>query len=313
VAVDHVGRELDQLPRAGLDFTERLAVAVDRSGDAGLRNLRFSRDQLREIRYAALLHDFGKVGVREDVLVKARKLSDDRLQMIRYRVELQKERIRRRAVERELELLHAGVTTIDRIRSDVHAKLSEELSRLDEYLAWVERANEPNVLEEGDFRHLRRVREYAFREADGALNSLIDDGELLALSVRRGSLTPAERREIEMHVVHTREFLSVLPWPPELARVPAIAGAHHEKLDGSGYPDGLVGEQIPLPSRVMTVCDIYDALTAMDRPYKPAMSDDRAFAILEDEASRGLLDTDLVAIFIASRRGSGAQPLREVG
>jgi HD-GYP domain-containing protein (c-di-GMP phosphodiesterase class II) len=268
--------------------TVDLLTRLPRSGVARFRTLKLAAEDLREVRYAALLHDFGKVGVREDVLIKARKLSDDRLQMIRYRIELQKERIRRRAVERELELLHAGVTTIDRIRSDVHAKLSEELSRLDEYLAWVERANEPNVLEEGDFRHLRRVREYAFREADGVLNSLIDDSELLALSVRRGSLTPAERREIEMHVVHTREFLSVLPWPPELARVPAIAGAHHEKLDGSGYPDGLVGEQIPLPSRVMTVCDIYDALTAMDRPYKPAMSDDRAFAILEDEASRGL-------------------------
>ena len=102
-------------------------------------------------------------------------------------------------------------------------------------------------------------------------------------------------------MTHTREFLSVLPWPPELTRVPEIAGAHHEKLDGSGYPNGLVGEQIPLPSRVMTVCDIYDALTAMDRPYKKAMPVDRALNILEDEAQQGLLDTDMVQIFIASR------------
>ena len=102
-------------------------------------------------------------------------------------------------------------------------------------------------------------------------------------------------------MTHTREFLSVLPWPPELANVPDIAGAHHEKLDGSGYPEGLVGEQIPLASRVMTVCDIYDALTAMDRPYKKAMPVEVALAILEDEARQGLLDVDMVTIFIDSR------------
>ena len=112
------------------------------------------------------------------------------------------------------------------------------------------------------------------------------------------SLTPEERLEIQSHVVHTREFLSVLPWPPELARVPEIASAHHEKLDGSGYPAGLRGEEIPLASRVMTVCDIFDALTAVDRPYKRAMSRETALEVLEDEARQGLLDTDIVTVFV---------------
>jgi HD-GYP domain-containing protein (c-di-GMP phosphodiesterase class II) len=124
--------------------------------------------------------------------------------------------------------------------------------------------------------------------------------EMQALSVRRGNLTPEERREIQSHVTHTKEFLSVLPWPPELARVPDIAGAHHERLDGSGYPDGLAGEDIPLASRVMTVCDIYDALTAMDRPYKRAIPSQVALNILDDEARLGLLDGDMVRIFIES-------------
>ena len=133
------------------------------------------------------------------------------------------------------------------------------------------------------------------------MSGLIEDDDLLALSVRRGSLTPNERREIQSHVVHTKEFLSVLPWPQELAAVPAIAGAHHERLDGSGYPDGLIGDQIPLPARVMAVCDIYDALTAMDRPYKSSVSPDQAAAILEDEARRGLIDSDIVSIFISAK------------
>ena len=165
----------------------------------------------------------------------------------------------------------------------------------------VVKANLPKVLEEDDARDLREIREYAYREFDGTLNGLITDMDLLALSVRKGSLTPDERREIQSHVTHTREFLAVLPWPPELARVPEIAAAHHEKLDGSGYPQGLTGEQIPLASRVMTVCDIYDALTAMDRPYKKAMTPDYALRILGDEVRQGLLDADLVQIFIESR------------
>ena len=127
------------------------------------------------------------------------------------------------------------------------------------------------------------------------------EADLLALSVRKGSLTPDERREIQSHVANTREFLAVLPWPPELAKVPEIAGAHHEKLDGTGYPDGLVGEEIPLASRVMTVCDIYDALTAMDRPYKRAMPIDSALDVLREEAGMGLLDGDMVRVFIESR------------
>ena len=100
--------------------------------------------------------------------------------------------------------------------------------------------------------------------------------------------------------MHTKDFLSALPWPPELAQVPDIAGAHHERLDGSGYPEGLVGAQIPLASQVMAVCDVFDALTAMDRPYKSSLSPEQAFAVLGDEARSGLLDTDLVKIFIES-------------
>ena len=97
------------------------------------------------------------------------------------------------------------------------------------------------------------------------------------------------------------DFLSVLPWPPELVGVPKIAGAHHERLNGKGYPQGLTEDEIPLASRVMAVCDVYDALVAVDRPYKPSMSDEVAFGILRDEAQRGLLDTDMVQIFMDSR------------
>jgi HD-GYP domain-containing protein (c-di-GMP phosphodiesterase class II) len=282
------------------ETTLALLQALPESGLPRFRGLELTPEHLREVRYAALLHDFGKIGVRENILLKACKLTDDRLEIIRYRVELQKERLRRRAVEREIGMLHHPREGFEVARRRLHRELDAEISLLEQYFEFISLANRPTPLDEGDFAHLRKLRDYAFLELDGTRDGLITDTDLAALSVRRGSLTPEERREIESHVTHTRDFLAVLPWPPELARVPEIAGAHHEKLDGSGYPDGLVGEQIPLASRVMTVCDIFDALTAMDRPYKSAMSVETALDVLAEEARRGLVDGEILKVFIDS-------------
>jgi HD-GYP domain-containing protein (c-di-GMP phosphodiesterase class II) len=295
------------------ETTTALLAALPKSGLARFRDLVVSAEDLTEVRYAALLHDFGKVGVRENVLVKANKLTDERLEVIRYRFELHKERLRRAAVERELVALHTDPSEFELARRRIKQDLNREISRLNDYFTAITLANNPNVFAEGDFGHLNVIRELQFAEFDGTVRRLITDHDLLALSVRRGSLTPDERSEIEAHVSHTRDFLAVLPWPAELSGVPLIAGAHHEKLDGSGYPDGRSGEAIPLPSRVMTVCDIFDALTAMDRPYKPAVSVDTAFRILNEEAAAGLIDRDIVDVFISSgsylrgRSGGGAE------
>jgi HD-GYP domain-containing protein (c-di-GMP phosphodiesterase class II) len=283
------------------ESTVALLEVLPVSGLARFRDLTFDESHIKEVRYAALLHDFGKVGVRENVLLKANKLPEDRLELIHYRLELQKERLRRGAVEKELELLHNGAIDLEVARRRVHRELESELALLDAYFEYIARVNVPNVLDEGEYADLQEIRNYAYREFDGTTGGLLSEMDVLALSIRRGNLTPEERREIQSHVTHTREFLSVLPWPPELAQVPQIAGAHHERIDGSGYPDGLAGEQIPLASRVMTVCDIYDALTAADRPYKRAISTEAALDILEDEARMGLLDKDMVRIFIESR------------
>lgn len=283
------------------ETTVALLQALPLSNLPRFKNMVIPDDHLREVRYAALLHDFGKVGVRESILVKSHKLSSERMEILHYRVQLQKERLRRAAVEREVEILHHDSTGFEVARARVHRDLQKQISILDDYYGMIERANNPTVLLDGDFTHLRELHNYSFTESDGAKTGLISAQDLNALSVRRGSLTPEERVEIEAHVQWTKDFLAVLPWPKELSQVPEIAGAHHEKMNGKGYPQGLVGEQIPLASRVMTVCDIYDALTAMDRPYKSAIGDDRAFEILYMEAKDGLLDTDLVDVFVASR------------
>jgi HD-GYP domain-containing protein (c-di-GMP phosphodiesterase class II) len=162
-------------------------------------------------------------------------------------------------------------------------------------------ANQPNIIAAGDYSALENFRHWEFVDALGRRNSILTEGELRALSLRRGTLTPEERAEIESHVTHSYHFLRTIPWTKDLARVPELAYGHHEKLDGSGYPRGLVGDQIPLGARMMSIVDIFDALTASNRPYKKAIQPSQALSILESEAREGKLDNSLVQLWISSR------------
>jgi HD-GYP domain-containing protein (c-di-GMP phosphodiesterase class II) len=130
---------------------------------------------------------------------------------------------------------------------------------------------------------------------------MLDPQEFRFLSIRKGTLDPQERLEMEAHVTHSFHFLTKIPWTPLMRGIPEIAYGHHEKLDGSGYPRGLTAEQIPLQARMMTVADIYDALTAQDRPYKRAVSPTTALDILHEEAGQGKIDRELLDIFVAKK------------
>jgi response regulator RpfG family c-di-GMP phosphodiesterase len=165
----------------------------------------------------------------------------------------------------------------------------------------VRRANEPTVLPQETGGRLRQLRTRSWRDRRGVVSPLLLDDELALLSIPKGSLSGEERVLIESHVSHTWRFLSSIPWTPDLARIPEIAYAHHEKLNGGGYPRQLSAESIPLPSRILTVCDIYDALTAADRPYKKAVPREKALAILEEEGRAGLLDVWLVEAFVTEK------------
>ncbi|HEY0251625.1 MAG TPA: HD domain-containing phosphohydrolase, partial [Kofleriaceae bacterium] len=125
--------------------------------------------------------------------------------------------------------------------------------------------------------------------------------EATCLQIKRGSLTEQERLEINSHVVHTYNFLKEIPWSRTLRDVPEIAGSHHEKLDGTGYPRQLRGDAIPIPARMMAISDIYDALTASDRPYKKAMPAEKALDILSGDVKRGQLDAELFDVFVQGR------------
>lgn len=278
------------------NLTTALAEAVNRTDQGPLKSIQFNAAELRELRYAALLHDFGKVGVREEILQKPRKLSSSSLERIRYKIALQRERIEKHYYQ---QLANAKLDSGQLPR--IWQQMQTEIGRLDKYLDAVLRANEPSVLPEGEFEHLREIHQYQIQDFEGSASSLLSQQEFLALSVRQGSLTLEERLIIQSHVLHTFNFLRCIPWTGELKKVPLIAAAHHEKLDGSGYPFGLQAEQIPFESRMMTVADIFDALTAADRPYKKAMPLERALDILQQEVKAGQLDPLAVGLFIDAK------------
>jgi HD-GYP domain-containing protein (c-di-GMP phosphodiesterase class II) len=293
------------------DFTERLAVAVDRNDDAALRGVRFTRDQLRELRYAALLHDFGKVGVREDVLIKAKKLYPHDLEMVKQRFRYARASLERRAYRRLLALHEQQLTEAEyrARRAEIEQAMAAEQAQLEQSLQLVLTANEPTVLHEAAPAELERLLRFTFPGDDEEELPLLQDFEFANLALAKGSLNPKERTEIESHVSHTFAFLSLIPWTKQLRDLPTIAYSHHEKLDGTGYPRRLAGDEIPVQSRMMTISDIYDALTAGDRPYKRGLPSDRALEILESEAGHGKIDARLFRVFVES----GAWQLAGVG
>jgi HD-GYP domain-containing protein (c-di-GMP phosphodiesterase class II) len=284
------------------DLSVALARVVDRAADGPYAQVAFSKEEIRELQTAALLHDFGKISIPERVLVKAKKLEDDEVLRIRNRFDF--------ALEAEdaqegrtllLKLLEAGVPPSAEDVRQLDLARWERAQELEELFEEVRRANEPTVLPEEAGGALRRLLTRSFRDRRGVVTPLLDDYEFQLLSIRKGSLSLEERTQIESHVSHTYRFLSSIPWTADLARIPEIAHAHHEKLDGSGYPRGLRADRIPVPARIMTVCDIYDALTAADRPYKRAVPREKALRILEDEGRAGFLDPWLVAVFVSEK------------
>jgi len=285
------------------DFTERLALAVDRATEHGLRAARFTREQLRELRYAALLHDFGKVGVREYVLIKAKKLYPHELERVTQRFRFARVSLERQAYQRLLALHEQPLdkAELGRRRQEIERALAAEIARLTQQLQLVVRANEPTVSHAPAPAELEQLRRYTFPGDAGEALPLLEEFEFANLALVKGSLNSSERSEIESHVSHTFAFLSLIPWTRQLRDLPTIAYAHHEKLDGSGYPRGLAGEAIPLPSRIMTIADIYDALTAGDRPYKRGLPAEQALDILESEATHGKLDARLLRVFVESQ------------
>jgi HD-GYP domain-containing protein (c-di-GMP phosphodiesterase class II) len=284
------------------DLTVGLAAAVERADQGPYRDVHFSAEDIKEIRYASLLHDFGKVGVREEVLVKAKKLYPAHLELVKQRAELIRRGIQLRYNRRKLDLLlREGRERFLALAAEEERAQAALLEEIDEALKAVVAANEPTVMADESASRIQALALKAFVDHLEQDQTLITTEEARVLSIPRGSLTPEEYQQIQSHVVHTYQFLVQIPWTKELRQVPDIARSHHEKLNGQGYPQGLPGAKIPVQSKMMTVSDIFDALTASDRPYKAAVPVERALDILGFERKAGAIDADLLEIFIAAR------------
>jgi HD-GYP domain-containing protein (c-di-GMP phosphodiesterase class II) len=277
------------------------ARAVHQCTLGPLRTTEFSEQQIRELRYAALLHDFGKIGVRESVLSKSHKLYPHQMETILLR--LDSARARQEMLEWKnlatdlLDMFEKGHPHAPRARVDqVVQKIDQFAVQLQQVRLSIIKANQPQILEDDfDIVSLMSWINKTSRELD---HTLVTAEEMVKLSLPKGSLSEEERREIESHVSHTYHFLRQIAWTEDLSSVADIAHAHHEKCDGTGYPRGLTAEHIPVQAKMMTISDIYDALTSMDRPYKRALSPERAIDILHLEARNGKLDLDLLKVFV---------------
>jgi HD-GYP domain-containing protein (c-di-GMP phosphodiesterase class II) len=283
-------------------MTLGLAEAVDRVETGAYAATHFTPEQMKEIRYAALLHDFGKVAVREEVLVKANKLYPTQMNIVAYRFDyLYKDleaRLEREKFQALLELERPDA--LSRI-----ASLEEEyrLRRADLENAFraIVQANEPTVLPAGQFDRLFEIARQTYRDPRGVECPVLTPEEVRFLSIPKGSLDPDERAQIESHVIHSFNFLLQIPWTKEIREIPRIVRAHHEKLNGTGYPYKLKADEIPVQAKIMTICDIFDAVSAADRPYKKAVSHERALDILEMSVKEQELDPDLYRLFLEAK------------
>ncbi|HEU4995988.1 MAG TPA: HD domain-containing phosphohydrolase, partial [Gemmatimonadaceae bacterium] len=277
-----------------------LAAAVERDGRGPYQHVRFSRAQMRELQFAALLHDFGKVGVKEDVLLKSKKLPvylwervNARFDLIRRTKEADHYRLRAEACDR------GGGDKAGQMPSD--AQLHEQLDELTRMRELVGKANEPDLLPEPPSAELREIARRTFQRPDGMVVPYLSDVEVSYLEIPQGTLDAQERVEIESHVEQTFQFLQQIPWTDDLKNLAMYAYGHHEKLDGTGYPRHVKAADIPIQTRLLTLADMFDALTEEDRPYKSPCSVEQALDIMQSEAKTGALDPELVRILVESQ------------
>jgi HD-GYP domain-containing protein (c-di-GMP phosphodiesterase class II) len=291
------------------NLTVGLAQATHQVVNGRLGSIFFTDRQLQEIRYASLLHDFGKVGVPEAILGKERKLYPAQLHSIEQRLAILQSQWQLNCAQAKFQIgiPHQASDNCPHCHHQqrLDLKLQTKLDRLHQHWELIKRLDNPQVnfvpglLDsiESISHDLHELSQYQYLDFQGRAQPILTAAEIEQLMIPRGSLTLAERKQIEAHVVHTYDFLRQIPWTKHLQNVPEIAGSHHEKLNGSGYPRGLKAAEIPIQSQMMAIADIYDALTANDRPYKPKFSIDRSLSILRQEAESHKINADLLDLF----------------
>jgi HD-GYP domain-containing protein (c-di-GMP phosphodiesterase class II) len=281
------------------DLTLTMAEVIHNHEEGIFKDITFSPDQMYELRIAAYMHDIGKVTSPVEIVEKAKKLQTifDRIHYVRLRMDYMIQKVQLEGQQKKIELLEkrADLAEIKKIESDSEKHIKE----LEEIRAFINKCNEPGeFLEDETLERLKEISKRTYLDNEGQEQPFITDDELVNLSIRRGSITEAERKKMQDHAAVTLRMLKQIPFTKKLKNIPSFAGAHHEFINGKGYPLGLKGDEIPFEGKLMAVTDIAEALTASDRPYKKAMPLETVYRILRSMAGNGELDNDMVELFI---------------
>jgi HD-GYP domain-containing protein (c-di-GMP phosphodiesterase class II) len=268
-------------------LTMMLAEAVSETSEGPLRDLQMTEKDRYELKIAGLLHDCGKVTTPVHVVDKATKLEGifDRIHLIDTRFEILKR-------DAEIAMLKSGTP-------EARARQRERLRQIEEDRMFLRAANIGSErMRDEEIERVRRIAEYRWTDLSGHEAKFLSDDELKNFSIRSGTLTAEERQIINHHIVATIKMLEALPWPRHLKNVPEYAGGHHERMDGKGYPKGLTREQMSWQARVMGIADIFEALTAKDRPYKKGKTLSESLEILGRMSLNGHIDPELFDVFV---------------
>jgi HD-GYP domain-containing protein (c-di-GMP phosphodiesterase class II) len=264
-------------------LTMMLAEAADAAAAGPLADFRMSDKDRYELKIAGLLHDCGKITTPVHVVDKATKLQTifDRIELVDTRFEV---------IKRDVQIeLGRG-----------HPDLPARLAQIEDDREFLRRANiGGEFMKDGDAERVREIsRKYRWRNTSGAETDFLSEEEVNNLTIRAGTLTQDERQVINHHITMTIQMLEALPWPKHLSNVVEYAGGHHERMDGKGYPRGLTREQMSVQARCMGIADIFEALTARDRPYKKGKTLSEALTILGKFKLNGHIDPDLFDVFM---------------
>jgi HD-GYP domain-containing protein (c-di-GMP phosphodiesterase class II) len=280
-------------------LTMMLAEAVNRTESGPLKDFVMTDKDRHELKIAGLLHDCGKITTPVHVVDKATKLHTlfDRIQLLDTRFEVLR-RDTEIAMLREIAAADADVQRIEAARNDYTARLLQ----LDQDREFLHHCNVGSEAMSDEAQHrVRQIAAYQWRDSDGKTSNFLSEDEVENLTIRTGTLTAAEREIINHHIDVTIKMLESLPWPRHLKNVPEYAGGHHERMDGKGYPRGLTREQMSVQARVMGIADIFEALTAKDRPYKKGKTLTESLTILGKFKLGGHIDPDLFDVFIREK------------
>jgi HD-GYP domain-containing protein (c-di-GMP phosphodiesterase class II) len=280
-------------------LTMMLAEAADATLQGPLASFKMSERDRYELKIAGLLHDCGKISTPVHVVDKSTKLQTlfDRVVLIDTRFEVLKRDAEIASLKRQLALRGPVDPQAEALET---ARLDQQHQALDEERALIRRTNVgAETLTDAVLEQLRTMaRARTWRAPDGSIQPFLTDDEVENLSIRRGTLTAKERDIINYHIVATNRMLEQVPWPKHLRNVPEFAGGHHERMDGRGYPKGLTRHQMSLQARMLGIADIFEALTAVDRPYKPGMKVSKALEIMVRFKKNGHIDPDLFDVFM---------------